>query len=84
MKNNKIIQIKEIVKKYQQKDNYVTILDQINIDIAEGEIIGILGRSGSGKSTLLRIISNLIEPTSGNIIYNNKPIDIILLSGNSK
>jgi len=72
--NNKIIQIKEIVKKYQQKDSYVTILDKINIDIAEGEIIGILGRSGSGKSTLLRIISSLIEPTSGSILYNNKPI----------
>lgn len=73
MKEN-LIQLKNIVKKYDQHNHPITILDDINIDIKEGEIIGILGRSGSGKSTLLRIISNLIEPSSGKISFKGKPI----------
>ncbi len=70
----KILQIKNIVKKYTHNSHSVTILDDINLDVHEGEILGIIGRSGSGKSTFLRIISDLIEPSAGEIIYNNKPI----------
>ena len=63
-----------MVKEYTYNDHDITILDDINLDVNEGEILGILGRSGSGKSTFLRIISDLIEPTSGEVLYNDKPI----------
>lgn len=63
-----------IVKKYQQNGVDVTILDEINIDFFEGEIVGILGRSGSGKSTFLRIISDLIQPSSGKMLYKNMSV----------
>src|SRR3974390_3168251 len=46
------------------------VLDNINLDMREGEIIGLLGRSGSGKSTLLRLIAGLAQPVAGNIVYN--------------
>ena len=45
------------------------VLDDINMSIRAGEILGILGRSGSGKSTLLRIAAGLIRPTSGEAVY---------------
>lgn len=72
---HKILQIKGVTKKYVQGDHEVIILDNINLDVNEGEILGILGRSGSGKSTFLRIISNLIEYNSGEVLYNNQPIE---------
>ena len=41
------------------------VLNDINLTLKEGEIVGLLGRSGSGKSTLLRLISGLAQPTAG-------------------
>lgn len=43
------------------------VLDSIDLNLREGEIIGVLGKSGSGKSTLLRIIAGLMVPTSGSV-----------------
>ena len=51
------------------------VLDDINLDMREGEIIGLLGRSGSGKSTLLRLIAGLAQPVAGNIVYNGQPLN---------
>ncbi len=51
------------------------VLDDVNVSIATGEIVGLLGRSGSGKSTLLRIVSGLLAPTAGEILWQGKPID---------
>src|ERR1700751_4028977 len=44
----------------------LTVLENVDLTIRAGEIVGLLGRSGSGKSTLLRIIAGLIAPSSGN------------------
>ncbi len=46
----------------------VTALDAIDLDIAEGEIVGIIGRSGAGKSTLVRLINGLEKPTGGRVV----------------
>jgi NitT/TauT family transport system ATP-binding protein len=50
------------------------VLDDINLSLQEGEIVGLLGRSGCGKSTLLRIIAGLIPPTKGTVTYLNKTL----------
>ncbi len=50
------------------------VLDSINLDIAEGEIMVIIGPSGSGKSTILRLMIGLLRPTSGEIWINGQEI----------
>jgi len=50
------------------------VLENVDLTIRSGEIVGLLGRSGSGKSTLLRIIAGLSSPSSGVALYRGKPI----------
>ena len=53
---------------YYNKD---LALENINLEIKSGEFIAIIGESGSGKSTLLSVLSTLLKPTNGDIIYEN-------------
>jgi NitT/TauT family transport system ATP-binding protein len=50
------------------------VLEDVNLQLAEGQIVGLLGRSGSGKSTLLRLIAGLSEPSAGALNYQGEPI----------
>lgn len=69
MEEKKIIEVKGVNFEYHDHDNHIKILENINIDIRENEIVGVLGRSGAGKSILLRIIAGLLKPSSGSILY---------------
>jgi NitT/TauT family transport system ATP-binding protein len=51
------------------------VLDEVELSLREGEIVGLLGRSGSGKSTLLRLIAGLAKPQGGTLSYLGHPID---------
>jgi NitT/TauT family transport system ATP-binding protein len=53
----------------------LVVLDNVNLTLRAGEIVGLLGRSGSGKSTLLRIVAGLIRPSAGSVIYQGGPIE---------
>lgn len=55
-------------------DNGFKALDNINLEIPDGQLVSIIGLSGSGKSTLLRCINRLIKPTHGRIIWNDTDI----------
>ena len=62
----KPLKIKNLKKKFKD----TVAINNINLEIEQGKITGIIGRSGSGKSTLLRMINRLIEPTEGSIEFN--------------
>ena len=63
----KILEVKNITKKYQTKEGEILALKNINFRIKKGEFVSIIGPSGCGKSTLLSIIAGLEEKTSGEI-----------------
>jgi phosphonate transport system ATP-binding protein len=64
MKN--ILELKKLTKSY---DGITNAVNEIDLDIKEGEFLILLGLSGSGKSTLLRCVNRLIEPTSGEVRF---------------
>ena len=66
------------LKKKIKKEKFVA-LEDINITIKKGEIVGLLGLNGAGKSTLLKVISGIIKPTSGEVKLNGKMAPLIEL-----
>ena len=67
-----IIQIQHLTKTFGEGDTAVHALEDINLDIKQGEIFGIIGLSGAGKSTLVRCMNLLERPTSGTVIVDGK------------
>ena len=65
-----LLECKNLCKKFDNK----IILDNINIKIGRGKIVGLLGKNGQGKTTLIKLINDLLTPTSGEVLINgNKP-----------
>ena len=73
-----MIKIKDLNKTFKSGDKEVQALKNVNLEIEDGEIFGIIGYSGSGKSTLIRCINRLEEPDSGEILISD--VDITKLS----
>ena len=72
-----LIRVCEVSKTYKGGDGVVEALKNINLEIAEGEFLALMGPSGSGKSTLLSILGGLNPPTSGKLIIDD--IDVYTL-----
>ena len=64
------VKLVNITKSFDEK----IVLEDINIDIKDGELVSLLGVSGCGKSTTLQLIAGLINPDSGDIIFNDKSV----------
>lgn len=62
-----MIAIEHVTKRYPTRSGLVTVLDDVNLTVAPGERVGVLGRNGAGKSTLIRLISGAEQPTSGRV-----------------
>ena len=70
-----IIRAQAVEKFYTQPDgSHIEVIAPVNLDIEPGKIIALLGPSGCGKSTLLRILTGLSEPSSGHVLWHNKPL----------
>jgi NitT/TauT family transport system ATP-binding protein len=77
-----IVQAYGIQKSFTQPDgNQIQVIGSIDLSIEAGSICALLGPSGSGKSTLLRILSGLTRPTSGTVLWHDKPLDRCLNVG---
>jgi oligopeptide/dipeptide ABC transporter ATP-binding protein len=77
-----LIEVRDLVKHFpirkgvvfQRQVGAVRAVDGVSFDINEGETLGIVGESGCGKSTTARLITRLLEPTSGSILYEGRDI----------
>ncbi|MEH2292829.1 ABC transporter ATP-binding protein [Nostoc sp.] len=72
--NNVLIAVEQVNKSFPRPEGKgeFNVLRNINLTVAAGEVLALLGRSGSGKSTLLRIMAGLIPPSEGEVISNGK------------
>ncbi len=69
-----LIEAIQIHKSFKTEAGELNILRDINLTIAEGEMLGIIGASGAGKSTLLHILGALDKPSSGKVLFQGKDV----------
>ncbi len=69
-----LIKVDHVVKEFPREHSSLLVLDDINVEVQDGEFVALVGPSGSGKSTLLRTMTGLIMPTRGQVLYKDKPL----------
>ena len=67
-----LLEIKNLTKEFEHKK----VLDNINLKLSSGKIIGLLGKNGAGKTTLIKLINDLLTPTSGSILVKGNKIGV--------
>lgn len=72
--NHALISIRGVRKTYKKGDVEVTPLDGVDVDVAAGEFLALMGPSGSGKSTLLNLVAGIDKPTAGRIVVAGEDI----------
>ena len=72
MINMELLEIKGLSKSYDKK----TVLQDINLNVTSGKIIGLLGKNGAGKTTLIKLINDLLTPTEGEILIEGNKIGV--------
>jgi NitT/TauT family transport system ATP-binding protein len=71
-----LLDVKTVSQAFRKPDgDQLVVLENVNLALKEGEIVGLLGRSGSGKSTLLRVIAGLNLPTVGEVRYLGQSVE---------
>ncbi len=71
-----LIELRHVSKSYAGAEGPpVTVLDDISLEVREGEMLALLGQSGSGKSTILRLAAGLTDPTQGAVLSHGAPLD---------
>ncbi|MFS2057009.1 lipoprotein-releasing ABC transporter ATP-binding protein LolD [Kosakonia cowanii] len=72
--NKILLQCDNLCKRYQEGSVQTDVLHNVSFSMAEGELMAIVGSSGSGKSTLLHLLGGLDTPTSGDVIFGERPM----------
>ena len=74
MHGDTVISTEEISRSFGSREQVVTAVNRVTMDVHSGESLALLGRSGSGKTTLLNLIAGLDQPTSGKAIFEGREI----------
>ena len=74
MNDKKVVEIKNLIKRYGARDFQTTVLKGIDLTIYKGDFIAIMGPSGSGKTTLLNILSTIDKPTQGMVMLDGQDV----------
>ncbi len=72
-----VMECRALSKYYQQGDSRLSILDEVELAVAQGETLAIVGPSGSGKTTLLHMLGGLDLPNSGQVLVNGRDIAVL-------
>jgi putative ABC transport system ATP-binding protein len=75
------VRMREVVKDYELAAGSFTALDRIDLDIAQGEFVAIVGKSGSGKTTMLNLLAGIDRPTQGEVIVAGTVLGSLSESG---
>lgn len=67
----------ELITGHQMKKEKFWALKDVNLEINQGDVVGIIGRNGSGKSTLLKVLSRIVEPTKGEVIMRGRVASLL-------
>ena len=68
------LEARDVVKRFQLGDETIEVLSGLNLRLAPGESVAVLGVSGAGKSTLLHVLGGLDRPTSGQVLFGGKDL----------
>src|SRR5580692_10189454 len=67
------LQMDHVRKTFERDGNSISVLEDINLDVRNGEFICLVGPSGCGKSTLLNVMGGFLSPTSGSVAIDGEP-----------
>ncbi len=79
-----LIEVKGVNKTYQRGGETLVVLDDLNLDVPEGDFLALMGPSGSGKSTLLNLIGGLDTPTDGEVVIKGQHLENLKASSLSR
>jgi NitT/TauT family transport system ATP-binding protein len=71
-----ILNLENLTYSYHSKDAETKAIENLSFTVNEGDFVGIVGPSGCGKTTLLNLLANIISPSLGNILLNNKSLSL--------
>jgi len=73
MNSENVIEVRDVIVDYPGHPP-VRAVDGVSFDLRQGEVVGMVGESGCGKSTMARVISGLLRPTSGEVLFHGEPL----------
>src|SRR5262245_56767597 len=69
-----LVEVRNVTRAYRKGDQTITPLGEVNLDVARGDFVSLMGASGSGKTTLLNLIAGIDRPTVGQILVDGTDI----------
>ncbi|HWB51846.1 MAG TPA: ABC transporter ATP-binding protein [Stellaceae bacterium] len=75
--NNTAIEFKSVSKHFLKDEGVVPVLNDVTLSVGRGQFVALVGPSGCGKSTLLNLVSGLVRPSAGTVLYDGDPIKTV-------